>query len=92
MEVPGLHPGRRKAGRLVGNLGELHPAVARRFELEGPVACFELDLDAAIASIGPPPVANRWRRAEPKPPVNAQNDKLATIRAEAVVCPLADSP
>ncbi|HLI58748.1 MAG TPA: phenylalanine--tRNA ligase subunit beta [Solirubrobacteraceae bacterium] len=32
-----------------GWVGELHPTVARRFGIEEPVACFELDLDLALA-------------------------------------------
>ena len=45
-----LHPGRsadvRIAGRLAGWLGELHPRVARHFELPSAPIVFELDLDA----------------------------------------------
>jgi phenylalanyl-tRNA synthetase beta chain len=50
---PFLHPGRSAAvrtgdGRELGFLGELHPLVLREWELEGPAAAFELDLDAVI--------------------------------------------
>jgi phenylalanyl-tRNA synthetase beta chain len=50
-EHPALHPGRAAAiildGRAVGYLGELHPLVAERFEIEGwPVQVAEIDLDA----------------------------------------------
>jgi phenylalanyl-tRNA synthetase beta chain len=50
-ERPFLHPGRSSAVRLGdaegGWVGELHPEVAERFELDGwPVAAFELDLGA----------------------------------------------
>jgi phenylalanyl-tRNA synthetase beta chain len=49
-ELPFLHPGRQatvlSGGAELGFLGELHPEVARAWELEGPVAVFELDLDA----------------------------------------------
>ena len=49
---PFLHPGRSAAievaGRRVGWLGEVHPLVAAEWELEEPVAGFELDLDAVI--------------------------------------------
>jgi phenylalanyl-tRNA synthetase beta chain len=38
------------AGRPVGGLGELHPDVAARFEIDVPCALLSLDLDALIAS------------------------------------------
>jgi phenylalanyl-tRNA synthetase beta chain len=57
---PFLHPGRAAsvavAGSPVGWLGELHPSIAAEWELDGAVACFEIDLDAAIAAV-PGPVA-----------------------------------
>jgi phenylalanyl-tRNA synthetase beta chain len=48
---PFLHPGRAAsvvaAGQTdIGWVGELHPLVARAWDLAGPVAAFELDLDA----------------------------------------------
>ena len=48
---PFLHPGRAASVAAAGDaplgwLGELHPAVAREWELDGPVAVLELDLDA----------------------------------------------
>lgn len=49
---PYYHPG--KACRilcgdaLIGTLGEIHPAVQARFELERPVYCFELDFEAMV--------------------------------------------
>jgi phenylalanyl-tRNA synthetase beta chain len=50
---PFLHPGRSAAvrtgdGRELGYLGELHPLVLREWDLDGPAAGFELDLDAVI--------------------------------------------
>jgi phenylalanyl-tRNA synthetase beta chain len=46
---PFLHPGRAAAvlvgDRELGWLGELHPLVARGWDLAGPVAAFEIDLD-----------------------------------------------
>ena len=49
---PFLHPGRAAAvsvaGETVGWVGEVHPLVARAWDLEG-VAAFELDLDAVAA-------------------------------------------
>ena len=49
---PYYHPG--KACRilcgttLIGTLGELHPAVQGRYELERPAYCFELDFEALV--------------------------------------------
>jgi phenylalanyl-tRNA synthetase beta chain len=51
---PFLHPGRAAsvvagAGeRTIGWLGELHPLVASGWELQGPVAGFEVDVDAVL--------------------------------------------
>jgi phenylalanyl-tRNA synthetase beta chain len=36
----------RVNGKMVGVFGEIHPAVLNAFELEHPVAAFELDLTA----------------------------------------------
>ena len=50
---PFLHPGRaavvRRGKRELGWIGELHPLVLRAWELEGPVAAFELDFGALAA-------------------------------------------
>jgi phenylalanyl-tRNA synthetase beta chain len=53
-----LHPGRAArvlaGGVDAGFLGELHPRVAERYELEGPVAVFEVDvatLEAALPTL-----------------------------------------
>jgi phenylalanyl-tRNA synthetase beta chain len=60
-ERPFLHPGRTAtvlAGdeRKLGWIGELHPSVARAWDLDGTVAAFELDLDLiAEMAPGPPP-------------------------------------
>ena len=48
-----LHPGRAASivageGSPLGWLGELHPLVLREWELDGPVAAFELDADALL--------------------------------------------
>ncbi len=55
---PFLHPGRSASvtvgGERVGWLGELHPGIAAEWELSASVACFELDLDAAIAAVPGP--------------------------------------
>jgi phenylalanyl-tRNA synthetase beta chain len=62
-ERPFLHPGRTAtvlAGdeRKLGWIGELHPGVAREWDLDGPVAAFELDADL-IAEIAPGPARYR---------------------------------
>jgi phenylalanyl-tRNA synthetase beta chain len=49
---PSLHPGRsaevRLGGRSVGHVGELAPAVARSFDIEGRVAIAEIDLGPVL--------------------------------------------
>jgi phenylalanyl-tRNA synthetase beta chain len=60
---PFLHPGRTAtvvaAGeRKLGWIGELHPSVARAWDLDGTVAAFELDADL-IAELAPGPVPYR---------------------------------
>ncbi|MFL5893967.1 MAG: phenylalanine--tRNA ligase subunit beta [Thermoleophilaceae bacterium] len=70
-ERPFLHPGRSAtllAGdeeRKLGWLGELHPLVAREWDLAGAVA-FELDLDL-LAELAPGPV--QYEELSPFPPV-----------------------
>jgi phenylalanyl-tRNA synthetase beta chain len=52
---PYLHPGRAarillgERGTPAGEIGELHPATAERFELDGRIAVLELDLDVLAA-------------------------------------------
>lgn len=62
-EVPGLHPGRGAYvvldGATIGHIGELHPAVARSFDLPGRVLVGELDLLALVTDPGP------WTLTEP---------------------------
>ena len=67
--VPGgpdwLHPGRSLTFRMgpknaIGFCGEIHPEVLRKLDVSGPVACFEIVLDAL-----PPPKA-RPTKARPK--------------------------
>jgi phenylalanyl-tRNA synthetase beta chain len=52
---PFLHPGRSAriliAGRPAGWLGEVHPLVAREWELEQTIAGFELDLDVVAERV-----------------------------------------
>jgi phenylalanyl-tRNA synthetase beta chain len=51
--LPFLHPGRAASmhldGRMLGVLGELHPAEALRLELSDPCVLFELDLRQLVA-------------------------------------------
>ncbi|MDH5421754.1 MAG: hypothetical protein OEY55_08115, partial [Acidimicrobiia bacterium] len=55
-ELPGLHPGRGARvvldGASIGQIGELHPAVARAFDLTGRVLVGELDLNPLVADPG----------------------------------------
>ncbi len=66
-EVPGwLHPGRSGVLRLgprtvLGYFGELHPALLSQFGLDGPVAVFEIYLDA---------IPEPKRRTAAKPPLD----------------------
>jgi phenylalanyl-tRNA synthetase beta chain len=58
-ERPFLHPGRTATvlaagGRELGWIGELHPSVARAWDLDGTVAAFELHADL-IAELAPGP-------------------------------------
>jgi phenylalanyl-tRNA synthetase beta chain len=59
---PFLHPGRKgfvqvPGEQALGFVGELHPLTARRFGLDDPVVCIELDLDRLCERLGDPPKA-----------------------------------
>jgi phenylalanyl-tRNA synthetase beta chain len=61
---PFLHPGRAasivtESKREIGWLGELHPLVAREWDVGGPVAAFELDLDAVTELVAARPQTYR---------------------------------
>jgi phenylalanyl-tRNA synthetase beta chain len=79
---PFLHPGRSAtvlAGEeVIGWVGELHPLVARAWELEGAVAAFEIDLDRTVAHAVAVPY---FRDLTSFPPVRQD---LAVIVAEDV--------
>jgi len=92
---PFLHPGASARieveGRAVGTLGELHPEVSARFEIDAACALFTLDLDA-LAAATPEPV--RYREVSRHPSVRrdlavllpreqAAGDVLAAIRGAA---------
>ncbi|HWD70399.1 MAG TPA: phenylalanine--tRNA ligase subunit beta [Solirubrobacteraceae bacterium] len=78
--APFLHPGRAATvlvdGQEVGWLGEIHPAVASRWDLDGTVAGFELSLSAIT-----PPEAVKFRDLVSFPAVH---EDLAIIVDEAV--------
>jgi phenylalanyl-tRNA synthetase beta chain len=81
---PFLHPGRSArvlAGpddEVVGWVGELHPLVARAWELDGTVAAFEVDLDRVVAHAV---VVPRYEDLTTFPPVRQD---LAVIVADDV--------
>jgi phenylalanyl-tRNA synthetase beta chain len=61
---PFLHPGRAasivaEGAREIGWLGELHPLVAREWDIGGPVAAFDLDLDAVTELVAGRPQTYR---------------------------------
>lgn len=64
---PALHPGRSAKvlldGRVVGWIGELHPAWQRKYDLPRPAMLFELD--AAALAESPMPVVNQLSRFPP---------------------------
>jgi phenylalanyl-tRNA synthetase beta chain len=80
---PFLHPGRAAAvavaGERVGWVGELHPLVARAWDLEGGAA-FELDLDA-LAAAAADAATPRYREVTEFPPLRQD---LAVVVAEDV--------
>jgi phenylalanyl-tRNA synthetase beta chain len=84
---PGFHPGRAADvfidGIRVGSLGELHPAVARAFGLEGRVTAGEIALDPLVA------LRDWWVFKEPStyPPVvfDLAFEIDAAVSAQALV-------
>jgi phenylalanyl-tRNA synthetase beta chain len=80
---PFLHPGRAAAvsvaGERLGWVGELHPLVARAWDLEGGAA-FELDLDA-LAAAAAESATPRYREVTEFPPLRQD---LAVVVAEDV--------
>lgn len=92
---PYHHPGAssplRVAGRTVGSVGELHPDVAARFEIDAPCAVLELDL-STLSELEPP--ARRYAAVSRQPQVTRDiavlldeetpaGEVLAAIRATA---------
>jgi phenylalanyl-tRNA synthetase beta chain len=80
--VPFLHPGRSarvlSGDTELGWLGEVHPLVARAWDLDGAVAAFEIDLGLAIAQA---PADLPFRPFATFPPVLRD---LAVVRPEGV--------
>ena len=78
--APFLHPGRAAdvvvAGREVGWIGEIHPNVASRWDLDGIVAGFEIDFSAID-----PPAASKFRDLVSFPAVH---EDLAIVVGEDV--------
>ena len=72
-----LLPGRAAAvsvdDRRIGLAGQVHPRVASQFDLEAPVAMFELDLDALLPHVAGP------RRYQPAAPYPAVEEDIAVI-------------
>ncbi len=72
LQQPYLHPGRAArivvgaGGARAGEIGELHPTTAARFDLEGRVAILELDLDLLAAAV---PDGFRYAPVPDQPPV-----------------------
>jgi phenylalanyl-tRNA synthetase beta chain len=72
-----LLPGRTAAvavdGRRAGLIGQVHPRVASQFEIEAPVALFELNLDALL------PYVAAVRHYQPFAPYPALEEDMALI-------------
>lgn len=89
-EEPFLHPGAaatiRADGRVVGSVGELHPEIARRFEIELPCALIDLDL-AAIAAV--PEREEQYREISQQPPV--RRDLAVLVGREVAAGDLLDA-
>ena len=76
-----FHPGRCAAvvlgGRQLGYIGELHPTVTTRAQIEGRVVAFEIDVEPLLA-------ASRVPRAQPLPRYPAVERDLAVVVEETV--------
>lgn len=79
---PFLHPGRQAritcGEHLLGVVGELHPRVARAYELQGRVAAWELDFSTVLA------LATEDRRYRPLPRYPAVTRDVAFMLADHI--------
>ena len=75
------HPGRTASvtvgGRLLGSVGELHPATLAVFDLDGRAVALDLDVDALVAAAGD-------RKARELPRFPAVTRDLAVVVADEV--------
>jgi phenylalanyl-tRNA synthetase beta chain len=91
---PPWHPGRSAVvtigGEPSGEVGELHPRVARRFDLPGRVAAFELRVTPLVPASGTEP---RYRDVSRFPPVHRDVAFVldASVPAGAVQAALVDT-
>ncbi|HKF75665.1 MAG TPA: phenylalanine--tRNA ligase subunit beta [Candidatus Dormibacteraeota bacterium] len=80
-EAPLFHPGRCArvlvCGRPLGHVGELHPAVVERFDLDGRAVALELAVEPVLA-------LDLARRARPLPRFPAVNRDLGVVVDEGV--------
>ncbi|HKC19895.1 MAG TPA: phenylalanine--tRNA ligase subunit beta, partial [Candidatus Dormibacteraeota bacterium] len=76
-----FHPGRCAAvmlnGRQLGYVGELHPSVTARAQIEGRVVAFEIDVEPVLAASSAP-------RAQPLPRFPGVERDLAVVVEETV--------
>jgi phenylalanyl-tRNA synthetase beta chain len=81
-DQPSFHPGRTAAvyskDVRLGVMGELHPAVARNFEVRAPVYLAEFDLEQLLSMVG-----EEFLRIEPPPRFPAVRRDLALVVPEA---------
>ena len=91
---PPWHPGRSAVvtigGEVAGEVGELHPRVARRFDLPARVAAFELRVGPLVAASGAEP---RYRGVSRFPPVHRDMAFVldAAVPADAVRAALVEA-
>ena len=89
-DAPWWHPAASASievgGRPAGGLGELHPDVAARFDLDGPCALLVLDLDALIAAR---PEARRFQ--EPSRHPRVRRDLAVLLPREAAAGAVLDA-
>lgn len=89
-EEPFLHPGAcasiRVDGRGVGCVGEVHPEIARRFEIDRPCALVDVDLTALGATVAH---EGQYRELSQQPPV--RRDLALLVRRDVAAGDLLES-